>query len=124
MACVLVSWEAAENNETEGDEENLEPHDSKMHNQYDNQRLSHLGQGKEQADDVMKLSRAPDEVNQVNSVMGLHFLGNLLPTESGINQVQAAPGFVWKPATSKVDPGAINNEAPSSVSAKALVEQN
>ena len=76
------------------------------------------------SDDVMQLSRAPDEVNRVNGVRGLHFHGNLLPTESGIHQVQAAPGFVWKPATSKVDSGAISNVAPSSVSAKALVESN
>ena len=72
----------------------------------------------------MQLSRAPDEVNRVNSARGLHFLGNLLPTESGIHQVQAAPGFVWKPVTSIVDSGAINNVAPSSVSAKALVESD
>ena len=75
-------------------------------------------------EDVMQLSRAPDEVNRRNSARGLHFLGNLLPTESGIHQVQAAPGFVWKPVTSIVDSGAINNVAPSSVSAKALVESN
>ena len=72
----------------------------------------------------MQLSRAPDEVNRVKSARGLHFLGNLLPTESGIHQVQAAPGFVWKPVTSIVDSVAINNVAPSSVSAKALVESN
>ena len=42
----------------------------------------------------------------------------------GIHQVQAAPGFVWKPVTSKVDSGAINCVVPSSVSAKALVESN
>ena len=75
-------------------------------------------------EDVMQLSRAPDEVNRVNSARGLHFLGNLLPTESGIHQVQAVPGFFWKPSTSIVDSGAINNVAPSSVSAKALVESN
>ena len=34
----------------------------------------------------------------------------------------AAPGFVWKPVASIVDSGAKNNVAPSSVSAKALVE--
>ena len=72
----------------------------------------------------MQLSRAPDEVNRVKSARGLHFLGNLLPTESGIHQVQAAPGFVWKPVTRKVDSGAINCVVPSSVSAKALVESN
>ena len=60
----------------------------------------------------------------MNSVRGLHFLGNLLPTESGIHQVQAGPRFAWKPVTSIVDSGAINNVAPSSVSAKALVESN
>ena len=31
----------------------------------------------------MQLSRALDEVNRRNSARGLHFLGNLLPTESG-----------------------------------------
>ena len=39
----------------------------------------------------------------MNSSRGLHFLGNLLPAESGIHQVQAAPGFAWKPVTSVVD---------------------
>ena len=90
----------------------------------DGRRSCHLGQGKEKVDDVMRLSRAPAEVEQVNSVGAIHFLGNLLPTEHGIHQVQAAPGFVWKPVTSIVDSGAINNVAPSSVSAKALVESN
>ena len=76
-------------------------------------------------EDVLQLSRAPDEVNRVNSARGgLHFPGNLMPTESGIHQVQAAPGFVWKPVTSIVDSGAINNVAPSSVSAKALVDSD
>ena len=60
----------------------------------------------------------------MNSVRRLHFLGNLLPTESGIHQVQGAPGFVWTPVTRKVDSGATNDVAPSSVSAKALVESN
>ena len=72
----------------------------------------------------MQLSRVPDEVNRVNGVRGLHFHGKLLPTESGVHQLQAAPGFVWKPATSIVDSEAINILAPSSVSAKALVESN
>ena len=75
-------------------------------------------------EEVMQLSRTPDEVNRVNSARGLHFLGNLMPTESGIHQVQAAPGFVWKPLTIFVDSGAVNDVAPSSVSAKALVESN
>ena len=60
----------------------------------------------------------------MNSASGLHFLGSLSPTESGVHQVQAAPGFVWKPVTRKLDSGAINNVAPSSVSAKTIVESN
>ena len=76
------------------------------------------------SEDVMQLSRASDDVNRVDSTWGLHFLENLSPTESGTHQVQAAPGLVWKPVTSMVDSGAINNVAPSSVSAKALVESN
>ena len=140
--------------ETEGDGENLEPGDSKMQSQFPLMRESirvlgeranevqrsmprakfprknQLKAGRSvsactvKPEDVMQLSRGPDEVNRVNSARGLHFLGNLLPTESGIHQVQAAPGFVWKPVTSIVDSGAINNVAPSSVSAKALVESN
>ena len=140
--------------ETEGDGENLEPSDSKMQNQFPLMRESIrvLGERANEAqrsmprakfprknqlkagrsvsactvkpEEVMQLSRAPDEVNRRNSARGLHFLGNLMPTESGIHQVQAAPGFVWKPVTSIVDSGAINNVAPSSVSAKALVESN
>ena len=140
--------------ETEGDGKNLEPSDSKMQNQFPLMRESIRVLGERANDvqrsmprakfprknllkagrsvpahtvkpeDVMQLSRAPDEVNRVNSARGLHFLGNLLPTESGIHQVQAVPGFFWKPATSIVDSGAINNVAPSSVSAKALVESN
>ena len=87
--------------------------------------VSHFGQGLERADDVVELSRAPDEVNQVNSVRGLHLLGrSCVPTESGIHQVQAAPGFVWKPVTSIVDSGAINNVAPCIVWAKAVMESN
>ena len=77
-----------------------------------------------QPEDVVQLSQAPDEVIRVSSARALDFLGNLLPTESGIHQVQAATGFVWKPVTRKVDSGAINNVASPSVSAKALVESN
>ena len=140
--------------ETEGDGENLEPSDSKMQNQFPLMRESIrvLGERANEAqrsmprakfprknqlktgrsvsactvkpEDVMQLSRAADEVNGVNSARGLHFLGNLLPTESGIHQVQAAPGFVWKPVTSIVDSGAINNVAPSCVSVRALMESN
>ena len=75
------------------------------------------------SDDVMQLSGTPDEVNR-GELRQRDFLGNLLPTESGIHQVQTATGFVWKAVTSIVDSGAINNVAPSSVSAKALVEPN
>ena len=52
------------------------------------------------SEDVMRLSLAPDEVNRLNSARVFHFLQNLL------------------------DPGAINDVAPSSVWAKALVESN
>ena len=139
--------------ETEGDGKNWELSDRKMQNQfplmcesirvlgeraYDVQRSmprakfprkNQLKAGRSvpahtvKPEDVMQLSRAPDEFNRVNGARGLHFLGNLLSTESGIHQVQAAPGFVRKPVTSRVNSGAINNNvAPSSVSAKALVE--
>ena len=134
--------------ETEGDGENLEPSDSKMHNKFlliresmrmlgervnevqrsmprvEFSRKNQLRAGRSvpadtvKSDVVMQLSRAPDEVNR------LHFLGNLLQMESGIHQVQAVPGFVWKSVTDIVDSGAINNVVPSSVSAKALVESN
>ena len=80
-------------------------------------RLSHPFQGKEQAYDVMKISRAPDGVSS------LHFRGNLSLTESGIHQVQASPGFrLGKPQTSTVDSAAINVVASSSALAKGLVE--
>ena len=137
--------------ESEGDGENLEPSDSKMQNQFPLMRESirvlgeranrsmprakfprknQLKAGRSvsactvKPEDVMQLSRAPDEVNRVSSARGLHCFENMLPTESGIHQVQAAPGFVWKPVTRKVDSGAINSVVPSSVSAKALVESN
>ena len=137
--------------ETEGDGKNLVPSDSKIENQFplirvlgeranDVQRSmprakfprkNQLKAGRSvpahtvKPEDVIQLSRAPDEVNRVNSARGVHFLENLMPTGSWwMHQVQAAPGFVWKPVTTTVDSGAVNNVAPSSVSAKALVESN
>ena len=81
---------------------------------FDNRRHSHLGQGKEPA------AKSGDSVGpQTRSIRltasAVFIFRDFLPTESGIHQVQAAPSFVWKPVTRKVDAGVINDVAPPRV---------